>query len=112
MSNTLTSQLNLRATPDWIDRTTTRAAERGLSVSEALRAGADLLLDPEMEKVLEALGEAKQMMSPSEAIELQQRHHDAAIVVSAYLEKLFAKHRQQPLSFETKGTDNARRPAK
>ena len=112
MSNTLTSTVNLRATPDWVERTTTRATSRGLSVSEALRAGADLLLDPEMEKVLEALGEAMQIMSSSEAIELQQRHHDAAIVVSAYLEKLFAQHRQQPLSFDTKGPQHARRPAK
>jgi hypothetical protein len=111
MSNTATKRVELRATPDWVERTTTRATARGWSVSEALRAGADLLLDPEMEKVLETLGEAKQMMSSSEAIELQQRHHDAAIRVSAYLEELFAQHRQQPLSFETKGTQHDRRPA-
>ena len=44
MPNTLTSQLNLRATPDWVERTTTRAAALGMTVSEVLRSGADLFL--------------------------------------------------------------------
>jgi len=86
--NTLTSQLNLRATPDWVERTTTRATARGLSVSEALRAGADLLLDPEMEKVLEALGEAKQIMSSNDPMKIGYSGKQACVIVGITYRKL------------------------
>ena len=44
MSNTATKRVELRATPDWVERTTTRAAALGMTVSEVLRSGADLFL--------------------------------------------------------------------
>jgi hypothetical protein len=44
MPNTLTKRVELRATPDWVERTTTRAAALGMTVSEVLRSGADLFL--------------------------------------------------------------------